>query len=903
MIRTQLFWKKRFPTHSLLFLLGIIGVGALLILPVCYKGSIDWSDKIAPSCELVKILPYNQEYQIGTIRVVLRAADNDVEGNRVPVTRIQVRVGTEEAWQDLPLDGYEEDNPDEWHWIIDTTQYPDGEYTLYLQVTDNEGLTASDELTIILTNDAPGIFYGDLQPASIGIDGPPESVEIEGTASHIYNGVVEVVGFAQDNFKLRRAEIRVDEGEWNPIFEEGTKVLTDTWVDYLWENELDDEFWNAKVERDIETGGIDPESYLYGMNVYLSRLAISGSAEINYEKGEGGEPDSVTASLLSFTYDDAVSDDLSNVGFLDLIEAWLVNVWNIELQTAGLDYGRYTLNMDILIDIRLKLYVASLRSQTYELREAAMMSIRHAKVQLAGEPWISIYDWLFRVWEYGLDTSSLEDGMHTIEVRVFDMADNPLDESISMDSLQIMTDNTKPEITLTQPLIYPPEDPELPLDIPEAPGVLTIDGFATDVHNVHSSVIFVDGILYDISDYTIPAPRSPVDIKYNIDTLKMAEGLHTIVMWINDGVGNILELELEFKTPVFVSTFVGNGNQASCDCSSCDATCPPTLPETCCVPGCTTACAILGGPLKVQLYNPYYMGLNFDKDMLYFWDGFQVRKSVVESGYTYDILMPINLAQITDISPRIGTQPRRSIATDSAYVYFFDADDDVIRRIDINSANLGKLNNDYWELGDGTALDGVDVTGMVRVERMLYLSTSTGKIIEVDLNDPTGNITQWNSIPTIIGLCGLSTDGTYIYAGQQGLPAGVGAQIYQITIDSKNMKILAGSGSEGNDDGAAFAASFSRNLEQTAVDDVNVYVCDKSNQTVRKIDKFSGDVRTLAGIPSTTGSQDGKGWDSTIVGDQGTAEFNNPVGMMYYDGLLYVSDNGNHKIRRLSNFK
>ncbi len=100
---------------------------------------------------------------------------------------------------------------------------------------------------------------------------------------------------------------------------------------------------------------------------------------------------------------------------------------------------------------------------------------------------------------------------------------------------------------------------------------------------------------------------------------------------------------------------------------------------------------------------------------------------------------------------------------------------------------------------------------------------------------------------------------------------------------------LAGNGSTGNQDGTGTAASFSFPLDVAVDDNLNVYVADFFNNTIRKI--------TSAGVATTfAGSGSAGSLDGTGTG----AEFNSPGGIVIgSDGNLYVSDGNGHTIRKV----
>jgi hypothetical protein len=93
-------------------------------------------------------------------------------------------------------------------------------------------------------------------------------------------------------------------------------------------------------------------------------------------------------------------------------------------------------------------------------------------------------------------------------------------------------------------------------------------------------------------------------------------------------------------------------------------------------------------------------------------------------------------------------------------------------------------------------------------------------------------------------------------------------------------------------DGAGRIARFNYPLNLYVGDDQSIYVADTLNHRIRKIDS-NGDVSTVAGS-GQQGSSDGPAL---------SASFNEPMGITFHNGVIYVSDSKNHKIRKIEDGK
>ena len=86
----------------------------------------------------------------------------------------------------------------------------------------------------------------------------------------------------------------------------------------------------------------------------------------------------------------------------------------------------------------------------------------------------------------------------------------------------------------------------------------------------------------------------------------------------------------------------------------------------------------------------------------------------------------------------------------------------------------------------------------------------------------------------------------------------------------------------------------------------NAYIADTGNNVIRKLDTV-GNVTTFAGAPwNATAEQYADDFETYYKngfkdGTAATAKFNQPTGLYWFEGVLYIADSGNHKIRKVQN--
>ena len=105
---------------------------------------------------------------------------------------------------------------------------------------------------------------------------------------------------------------------------------------------------------------------------------------------------------------------------------------------------------------------------------------------------------------------------------------------------------------------------------------------------------------------------------------------------------------------------------------------------------------------------------------------------------------------------------------------------------------------------------------------------------------------------------------------------------------------IAGSGTNGSNDGSPGTATFNSPLDVTVDNLGNIFVADGFNNIIRKIEYSTSAVSTYAGTAGVTGSTDGLG---------SVASFNNASGVSYCppNHTLYISDESNQLIRKITN--
>jgi DNA-binding beta-propeller fold protein YncE len=121
-----------------------------------------------------------------------------------------------------------------------------------------------------------------------------------------------------------------------------------------------------------------------------------------------------------------------------------------------------------------------------------------------------------------------------------------------------------------------------------------------------------------------------------------------------------------------------------------------------------------------------------------------------------------------------------------------------------------------------------------------------------------------------------------------------GNAIFQLDLDSNNMKKIAGTGSQGysGDGGNALSATFNgpKGIAYSRTDN-SLYVADTENHAIRKIDLGTGLIDTVLGTGEKGDGPDGRPYN---------CQLNRPHGVFVFERIIYIADSENHRIRALT---
>ena len=243
------------------------------------------------------------------------------------------------------------------------------------------------------------------------------------------------------------------------------------------------------------------------------------------------------------------------------------------------------------------------------------------------------------------------------------------------------------------------------------------------------------------------------------------------------------------------------------------------------------------------------------------------------------------------------------VTFDGAALFVADTGNHAIRKVasPFSSGEVSILAGDgvagFVDNTSGTSVQFSSPRSLISVGTDLFVADSGNHVIrEVD----TANFGFTTTLAGFPGIPG-SSDGTGSVARFSGI-RGVGIQegitalflaadtgnhsIRQVTLGGVVTTVSGNPPRTGTADGSGVAARFSGPAGIALLGD-DLYVADTENHTIRKITPAGG-VSTFAGLAGTSGSTDSP------------PRFNRPRGIAALGTDLYVTDTGNHTLRKIT---
>ena len=199
---------------------------------------------------------------------------------------------------------------------------------------------------------------------------------------------------------------------------------------------------------------------------------------------------------------------------------------------------------------------------------------------------------------------------------------------------------------------------------------------------------------------------------------------------------------------------------------------------------------------------------------------------------------------------------------------------------------------------DNTVILTVPVGEPFRLIKLNFSSELTLPQILSQLPEPV-----YSGISAPITITAEETERTVaiaMSAAGSGVTGFMGEGIQGIVLNLTGIvTTFAGSGTTGTTDGATLSAEFYA-PHDIATDGTYIFVADKFNNLIRMIDIAKQDVTTLAGGGDGGTPCVGSNNTNCKDGTGNAAQFNQPAGITIHNGFLYVADQMNHRIRKVS---
>lgn len=245
------------------------------------------------------------------------------------------------------------------------------------------------------------------------------------------------------------------------------------------------------------------------------------------------------------------------------------------------------------------------------------------------------------------------------------------------------------------------------------------------------------------------------------------------------------------------------------------------------------------------------------------------------------------------------------IAVSGDYMYVADMNNQLIRKVDIMTGEISNMAGKPHSPGTQDAIGAesrFSTPGGIAVDGGgLYIADTFNHIIrKMDMN--TGEVTTLAGSPEVYGSSDSTESPALFSSPTDVIVDATGENLYIIDTDNhviRRMRLSTGEvrtfagypGISGTQDGTGWNARFNSPKRGIRIGD-NLYITDTGNHVIRQVDMATGVVTTVAGDSGVAG------WTDTGEGS-GPARFNSPGDITTNETFLYVADTGNHAIRKV----
>ncbi len=247
-----------------------------------------------------------------------------------------------------------------------------------------------------------------------------------------------------------------------------------------------------------------------------------------------------------------------------------------------------------------------------------------------------------------------------------------------------------------------------------------------------------------------------------------------------------------------------------------------------------------------------------------------------------------------DLSSAKLSYPWKSCVDKDGNIYIADNRNHAIRKI-----STGGLVSTLAGTGVAGFADGAGAEAQFNAPTDVDVDDNGVVYVADNANHRIRKITPDGVVSTVAGDVSGFSDGevaTALFKNPSGVSVDGEGNLYvadrlnnrirKIDMTAGVVSTVAGAGTVGSRDGAANEAQFNNPYGLEVDDDGSIVVADLSNNKIRMVEE--GNVSTIAG--STTGFLDGAG----VV-----AKFSSPTDVTILDGVVYVADLGNHRVRKV----